>query len=280
MALLQKSQLYTFIDREKKFALYFLEGQKLIHDLVLTQNLRPQEFAYFRAIVLSVQPMLGYLKTGELFCVYIDADAPYFRLKIEMNAMGLMRGMIYSDALDAAPDIITGKLRLLKFLPSAKMPYESIIALDQVGIGEIINLVLARSYQVNSRIFISEDSDQSFMLNQLPLTEKEEAADLDQAFNHYAGPLQFVMKKALTEKDALIAEMDKLGFGFLAAKPVAFTCGCSREQMIENLRRVAKTAGEALFPPGQDTIEVVCEYCKTARHISRKDIEGPAGRQQ
>ena len=276
MAHLQESQLYTFIDQERKFALYFLEGQKLIHDLVLTQNLRPGEFEYFRSMVLSLQPMLGYLKTGELFCVYIDSESPYLRLKMEMNAMGLMRGMIYSDGLDAAPEAVTGKLRLLKFLPSTKMPYESIIELNHESMGEIINLVLSRSYQVNSRVFISRESDQSFMLNQLPLSQKEEAADLDQTFDYYVEPLRDVMKQALTDRDAMVAAMDKLGFRFLAAKPVEFKCGCSTEQMIENIRRVAKTTGEDVFPPGQETIEVVCEYCKTARLISRKDIEGPS----
>jgi molecular chaperone Hsp33 len=46
--MLKQSHLYTFIDPGKKFALYFLEGQKLIHDLVLTHGLQQDIFAYFR----------------------------------------------------------------------------------------------------------------------------------------------------------------------------------------------------------------------------------------
>ncbi len=273
MEVLETSQLYTFIDRDKKFALYFLEGQKLIYDLVLTQNLKQREFELFRSSILSVQLMLGYLKAGEHFCVYIDSESPYFRLKIEMNATGLMRGMIYSDALDTAPETVTGKLRLLKFLPSTEMPYQSIIELEGVDMNEIINLVLSRSYQVNSRIFISEDSDQSFMLNQLPLTKNEQPSDLDQTFAHYAGPLKAVMKKALTDKDVLIGEIEKCGFKFLASKPVEFRCGCSKEQMIDNLKKFANSSNEDVFLPGQDMIEVVCEYCKSAYPITRRDME-------
>lgn len=280
MNLKQTSQLYTFIDNDKKFALYFLEGQKLIYDLVLTQNLKQKEFDYFRTTILSVQLMLGLLKTGELFCVYIDSEKPYFRLKIEINALGLMRGMIYSDALETAPDTVTGKLRLLKFLPSSRMPYQSVIDLDNVSMNEIINLVLSRSYQVNSRIFISSDSDQSFMLNQLPLTEKEQSSDLNQMFDHYAGPLNEIMKKALTDKQRLIDEMAKTGFKYLASKPVAFKCGCSKEQMIHNLKNFAASGTEEVFLPGQDSIEVVCEYCKTAYSISRKDIEASPSKHQ
>ncbi len=271
--MLKQSRLYTFIDKDKRFALYFLEGQRLIYDLVLTQNLRPAEFTIFRPMVLSVQLMLGFLKPGETFCFYIDSEDPYFRLKIEMNDMGLMRGMIFSDSLDDAPDTIDGKLRMLKFLPSSEMPYQSIIEIDGADVNEIINLMLSRSYQVKSRIFISEDSDQSFMLYQLPLMEKEEPADLDEAFARYSGPLQEIFKKALTDKALITQEMAEYGFKFLGDKVVEFKCGCSKEQMIENLKIFARSSNEALFLPGQDDLEVVCEYCKKAYPITRRDIE-------
>lgn len=72
--MLNPSQLYTFIDQDKKFALYFLEGQKLIHDLVLKNPMQQGGFSYFRSAVLSVQLLLGLLKHGEYFCFYIDKD--------------------------------------------------------------------------------------------------------------------------------------------------------------------------------------------------------------
>ncbi len=271
--MLNHSQLYTFIDRDRKFALYFLEGQKLIHDLVLTHNPRQAGFSYFRTIVLSVQLMLGLLKQRESFCVYIDSESPYFRLKLEMNAMGLMRAMMYADLLDAAPETVTGQLRLLKFLPSTEMPYQSIVSLDGVGAGEIINQVLKRSYQVKSRISVSQDSDQSFMLHQLPLSAKETPADMDAAFEQYAGPLNDVMKQALMDQDAIIGAMKEIGFKFLARKPVEFKCSCSKQQMIENLKRVANTSDEPLFGPGEDVLETVCQYCNTAYQITKQEVE-------
>lgn len=271
MESLPESRLYTFIDQDKKFALYFLEGQKLIHDLVVTQNLKPGEFEFFRSAVLGVQPMLAYLKTGELFCVYVDSQSPYFRLKIEMNAMGLMRGMIYSETLEGTPEAVTGNLRLLKILPGSKTPYESIVGLDGISMNEIINTVLSRSYQVSSKVFVSGRSDQSVMASQLPLTQKEEKSNPEAAFERYADDLNRIMEKGLTDKEALCAEMDRLGFSYLGAQPVAFQCGCSKEMMTENIRRLVQSASEDIFFPGQDAIEVVCEYCKTPYQISRRD---------
>lgn len=271
--MLKQSRLYTFIDNNKHFALYFLEGQKLIHDLVLTHQLKPEGFSYFRSTVLSVQLMLGLLKHNEYFCFYIDSASPYFRLKIEMNTQGLMRGMMYSDDLNASPVGITGQVRLVKFQPNADLPYQSTIDFDGVGIDEIINQVLTRSYQVKSRIFVSGKSDQSFMLHQLPLTAHEEASDLDAAFSSCIDPLNEIMAKGFTAKPSILKAFDEAGFKYLAHKTVEFRCGCSKDQMIDNVRKFVNTSNDNLFPPGQDYVEVICEYCRTAYQITEKDIQ-------
>lgn len=273
--MLQESRLFTFIDQDKKFALYFLEGQKLIHDLVLTHHLKSGGFRCFRSAVLSVQLMLGLLKQGEYFCFYVDSESPYFRLKIEMNAEGLMRGMLYADELDPDNLRVNGQLRLVKFLPHADMPYQSTIELDGVGMDDIINQVLARSYQVNSRIFLAQDADQGFMLHQLPLSSREDSSDLGAAFNQVVAPLQTVMSKGLIDPEAIRAEFQKIGFNYLADREVRFACGCSKQQMVENVRKFIQTSGENLFSPEKDTIEVVCEYCKTAYQITEKDLREP-----
>ena len=68
-----RDRLYTFVDRRREFALYFLEGQRLIHDLALIHPVRGAGFAYFRDAVLSVQPMIALLKPGEQLGFYIDS---------------------------------------------------------------------------------------------------------------------------------------------------------------------------------------------------------------
>jgi molecular chaperone Hsp33 len=271
--MLKQSQLYTFIDYDKKFALYFLEGQKLIHDLILTHNLKKNGFSYFRSSVLSVQLMMGLLKHGEHFCYYIDSESPYFRLKIELNTQGLMRGMIYDDNLNSSPDTITGQVRLVKFNPNGAMPYQSTIALKDVGINEILNQVLNKSYQVKSRIFVSEQSDQSFMLHQLPLSHNEEPSDMNDAFSNIVAPVNKIMSKGLSDQSSIINAFKDNKFKFLGSQPVEFNCGCSREQMINNLKKFTASNNDDLFSPGKDVIEVICEYCKTAYLITERDLQ-------
>ncbi|MDA3897964.1 MAG: Hsp33 family molecular chaperone HslO [Desulfobacteraceae bacterium] len=270
--MLKQSHLYTFIDPGKKFALYFLEGQKLIHDLVLTHGLQQDSFAYFRSTVLSIQLIMGLLKHGEYFCYYIDSESPYFRLKIEMNTLGLMRGMIYADNLGPASDKISGQVRLVKFHPNAEMPYQSTISLTDVGINEILNQVLSKSYQVKSRVFVSEKSDQSFMLHQLPLSSNEEPSDLNEAFSNYITPIKEIMSKGITDQLSIIKAFKKIKFKFLARQPVEFKCGCSKKQMIDNVKKYANSGDDDLFTPDKKDIEVICEYCKTKYRITERDI--------
>ena len=271
--MLNESQLFTFIGTDRKFALYFLEGQKLIHDLVLTHRLRQAGISYFRSAVLSIQLMLGLLKQGEHFCFYVDSESPYFRLKIEMNAAGLMRGMLYPNELHSVPGPIQGQVRLVKFFPFSERPYQSTLEVRDVDENEIINHVLAQSYQVNSRISLSSQSDQSFMLHQLPLMAQENPSDLAEAFNQCHVPLQKIMAKGLSDKISLQEEFENIGFHYLANKSVQFKCGCSKEQMVDNVKKFADNGKTELFPPGEDTVEVVCEYCKVAYHITQLNIQ-------
>ncbi len=271
--MLNDSQLFTFIDKDRKFALYFLEGQKLIHDLVLTHGLREAGISYFRSAVLSIQLMLGLLKQGEHFCFYIDSETPYFRLKIEMNAAGLMRGMLYPNELQSLPGSIQGQVRLVKFFPYSERPYQSTLEVRDVDENEIINHVLAQSYQVNSRIGISCQSDQSFMLHQLPLADKENPSDLAEAYNLCHAPLQKIMAKGLSDNVSLREEFENIGFQYLANKSVQFKCGCSQEQMVDNVKKFADNGKTEIFPPGEDAVEVVCEYCKVTYLITQLNVQ-------
>ncbi len=73
-AQIPESRLYTFIDAPREFVMYFLEGQLLIQELALLHSIQRSGFAYFRDVVLSVQPMIALLKQGEQFGFYIDSE--------------------------------------------------------------------------------------------------------------------------------------------------------------------------------------------------------------
>jgi molecular chaperone Hsp33 len=275
---LPESRLYTFIDEPREFALYFLEGQKLIHDLALLHPVRRDGFAYFRDVVLSFQPMIGLIKGGEQLGFYIDSQEPYFRIKIETGHHGATRCMILPEDFQEFPPAMRGLVRMLKVFPNNQPPYESVLQVDSLPLGEIVNRVLRDSYQMPCVGRVSQVSDQSLLLNRLPQLRGKDVSDysleaVEARWEQIREAIGAIFERHLHESESLKSAFAEVGFRLLSSRPVRFQCSCSRPRMIQNVHSVYKTEGESLFDPGQQILEVTCEYCKTQYEISRADLQ-------
>jgi len=272
--LVPESRLYTFIDGNREYALYFLEGQKLIQDLALVHSLRKEGFAYFRDVVLSVQPMVALLKGGEQFGFYIDSEEPYFRLKIETAHHGTTRCMLHPEEFREFPETMRGLVRVQKVFPSSPR-YESVLRVEGLPLREIVNRVLEESYQVNCAMMLSQVSDQSLMLHQLPRPSQEDFDFSPQAAKAQRETmrerLSGIFAVGMTEREEIVRAFDAVGFRLIADRPMRFFCGCSKERMIDNLQAVYAQHGDSLFE-ADGTLEVVCEYCKSRYTIKRIEL--------
>jgi molecular chaperone Hsp33 len=277
-----ESRLYTLIDDSREFALYFLEGQRLIQDMALLHPIRRTGFAYFRDVVLSVQPMIAFLKHGEQFGFYIDSAEPYFRLKIETAHHGTTRCMLLPENFQEFPEAMRGLVRVHKLFPDSP-PYESVLKVEGLPLREIVNRVLDDSYQVNCAMMLSEVSDQSVLLHQLPpMPGKDEYEFSPQAVRsrreEIRSSVREIFARALHRRQQIDEAFAEIGFRLLAHRPMRFRCSCSRTRMIENLQPVYQQEGESLFDAGADDLEVVCEYCKSRYRVSRKELSSRANR--
>ena len=276
------SRLYTFIDKSREFVLYFLEGQTLIQELALLQPIRPSGFAYFRDVVLSIQPMIALLKQGEQFGFYIDSEQPYFRLKIETSHHGTTRCVLFPEEFQEFPEAMHGLVRVQKLYPN-NPPYESVLRAEGLPLREIVNHVLNDSYQVKSAIMVSQVSDQSVLFLQLPPAPGTEDYDYSKTAVRarrelYREPLLGIFAEALHRPPEIEEAFAAIDFQLLASRPVRFHCYCAKERMIENLHPVYQQQGDQLFDTGMDTLEVVCEYCKSRYLISREELRRAVNR--
>jgi molecular chaperone Hsp33 len=277
-----ESRLYTLIDDSREFALYFLEGQGLIQDVALLHPIHGTGFAYFRDVILSVQPMIALLKHGEQFGFYIDSAEPYFRLKIETAHHGSTRCMLLPEDLRQFPEAMRGLVRLHKLFPKSP-PYESVLRVEGLPLREIVNRVLHDSYQVNCAMMLSQVSDQSMLLHQLPpLPGKDEYEYSPEAVRErrrgIRSSVREIFARALHEEAEIEAAFARIGFRLLAHRPMRFRCSCSRAGMVENLRPVYQQEGDGLFEPGAHDLQVVCEYCKSRYRIARAELDPGVGR--
>lgn len=271
---LPDARLYTFIDAPREYALYFLEGQKLIQELALVHPIQGPGFAYFRETVLSVQPMIALLKGGEQIGFYLDSEKPDFRLKIETGHLGTTRCMLLPEDFREFPEAMSGSVRLLKLFPNNRPPYESVIQIERLALRQVVNRVLSESYQVDCAIAVSDTSDQSLMLHQLPMLEGR-----DETPNAVRGRREGIREqvggvfaRALTDPDEIVEAFSDIGFRLLAHRPVRFGCSCSRGRMLSHLAPIYRREGDSLFDPGNETLEIRCEYCKSKYEYSRGEL--------
>ena len=277
--MLPESRLYSFIDQKEGFTLHFFEGQKLINDLAIIHHIAGGGFQYFRDAILSFQPMISFLKPGEGLGVYIDSEEPYFRLKIEMSDQGQMRTLLLPEDFNKFPDKISGKCRIVKLLPGELQPYTSIINLDDVDFHRVVNQVLEQSYQSNSEVFLSQDSDQSIMLMKLPeINVNKIRTSYVQSIEQYWKNLEVktlkLYESGTTEQKDIQTHFENEGMIYLGSREIRFKCSCSRERMFEGISSLIWSSGiDTIFDPGEKTIETKCDYCKTSYLMTREEFE-------
>ena len=277
--MLPESRLYSFIDQKEGFTLHFLEGQKLINDLAIIHQVVGSGFQYFRDAILSFQPMISFLKPGEGLGVYIDSDAPYFRLKIEMSDTGQMRTLLLPEDFNQFPKMITGKCRIVKLLPGELHPYTSIIELENIDFHQVVNRILEQSYQSNSEVFLSQESDQSIMIMKLPeinvnKVQTNYIMSIDQYWKNIEAKTNKLYELGTTEQKDIQEHFESEGMLYLGSKEIRFKCTCSRERMFEGVRSLVWSSGiDAIFEPHEKSIETKCDYCQTSYLMTREEFE-------
>ena len=269
------SQLWTFMDEPREYALYFLEGQRLIHDLALIHSIPGAGFAYFREVVLSIQPLIALIKPGEQLGFYIDSEAPWFRLKIETNHEGNVRCTMLPEGFAQFPKAMDGIVRVERRMAVARQPYQSVLRLEQAPLSEIVNLVLHDSWQVPCEVHVADEADQSVMLHQMSALRSDDPTRfspeaLRARLAELLDPLRKVFTRALHERDELVEAFADFGFHPLTVRPIKLGCTCSHERVVRSLRLLADP--EEVFEAGADFVEVTCEYCKAKYAVRREDV--------
>jgi molecular chaperone Hsp33 len=270
--MLPESRLYSFLDSKNNFAIYFLEGQKLFHDLVLLSHIQGEGLLYYREAVLSAQQLINFLKNGENLGFYIDSEDPYIRFKMETNYAGHTRILLIPQDLNIFPKTLNGLCRVAKIIEGGR-PYTTNIELKNTPTKELVNKVLKESYQFSSEIIISETADQSLLVSCLPenpdkiseqLSIKEYMLQNKKLFNDF-------LNKNLIDLKEISEFFEKNNFLYLGSKEIKFFCPCSKERMMINLLNLQNHDFKEIFHD-QAAVEINCDYCKKVYHITYEEL--------
>jgi molecular chaperone Hsp33 len=273
--MLAPSRLYSFLDHKNGFNINFLEGQRLIHDLVLLHPMNGSGFAYFRDTILGILPIIFFLKPGESLGIYIDSEDPYFRLKIETNNAGHTRTLLLPEEFSLFPMKLTGKVRVTKIFPNNKSPYTSVLDLRETDHKDVLNKIFNESYQTNSEVIVGNIADQSILVTKLPPLNINSTHDESMGRQDYikknAPFFHDVFEMASDDIENIVKKFEDHGLSYLGSRQVAFFCPCSRDRMVLNLRSLYAADRSELFADNE-TIDLKCDYCKKEYHINKSEL--------
>lgn len=268
------SRLLTFLDEKNGFSLSILDARELIAELAVLHKLQGNGFEYLRDSILTALPMITFLKAGEGFGLYIDSSKPYFRLKIEANSLGNMRTLLIPETFCEFPEKIYGQGRLSKTY--ANTPYTSVIPLKGISFHNVVNSILKNSYQVQSEVRLINQADFSILVMKLPALNVnkvtiDQTLSLPEYWLKYQSSFNHILSQNPSEEQ-IQKEMENLSYQYLQGRDVQFSCPCSRDRMILNLKGIASHSIDELFEEGKETLTTHCDYCKKSYTISRAEL--------
>jgi len=274
--MISPSCFFTFLNTKKQIIIHLLEGQKLIHDLALTHTLSENGLSYFRNCLLSIGPMVAFLKKQERFGLYVEAKKPFFKLNFEADYHGQFRTLLLPEHFDQSPSIIEGKARLIKFIPD-KRPITSHFNFENHNFTQLLNNILQKSFQINAQSIVGQKSDHSLLFSLLPEVPNKLKQDLLSSVNQgLTSLLNSIPLESFSDLIKLKQHFTKNGFILLHEAPLIFSCPCSQQRMIRNLKNMRNVSIPALFKKSKKLV-IKCDYCKRVYQITQEDVfaDGP-----
>jgi molecular chaperone Hsp33 len=268
---------FTFINNQHGFTISLVEGHALMQQLSQIHNIGPHALEFWNKTLVGGTQLINFLKTGENLGFYIDSEKPYFRFKIEMSHNGTLRTLLLPEDFDDFPKTFTGKCRVNKVM-LGKSPYTSVLDYNDFLIENIVNEVMEKSYQTNSRIYMSEDFCTSIMLTKLPPTninkqiEDYEDFSFEEMLQKYSNLMKLALDLKASSIETIIELFATHGFKYLGSKEVKFHCPCSHERMVGNLLTLPQTDIDEIFSENSQ-IETRCDYCNTIYTIKKEEFD-------
>lgn len=204
----------------------------------------------------------------------LSGDGPVRLLVVECtDALG-MRAMAQWDAerveklgpeaslSDLAGGAGHGRLALTLDQKSTGTMYQGIVALEAGSIAELIDHYLATSEQLDSRMRLAADRGRAagLLAQRLPGASDEDEATWKRVAAIAAELGRDALLDAASATDAIASAFPEDDLRVFAARPVAFSCTCSRERVARALRIAGLDEVESILAE-RGNVEVTCEFC-------------------
>ncbi|MEK6211882.1 MAG: Hsp33 family molecular chaperone HslO [Pseudomonadota bacterium] len=149
---------------------------------------------------------------------------------------------------------------------SGRQTYQGIVAIEGESIAQVLEHYMAKSEQLETRLWLASDSQQAagMLLQKLPAAPTQDADAWNRATQLgetirreelLSLPAREIIRRLYHEEDVRVFE----------SRPVAFRCSCSRERVTSMLRMLGHDEVRSIIAE-RNTVEVDCEFC--GRHYT------------
>ncbi|SHJ21935.1 molecular chaperone Hsp33 [Malonomonas rubra DSM 5091] len=228
------------------------------------------------------------LKGQQRLALMIEGNGPLGKMSVETDAKGRVRGTLSNPVVDLPPkgdrfDVAgaigrAGFLHVWKDL-GLKDPYQSMVQLQTSEVGDDLAWYLASSEQVPSSVSLGVELDSEgavaaaggLLIQSLPPGDEDRVEAVIAALQQLP-PTTSLLRQGMAPVEILAKVLADVEFRVQETVPLEFYCPCSRQQTESMLRSLGPEELKRLAAE-QDSVEVVCEYCRTPYQFSSEEVE-------
>jgi len=205
--------------------------------------------------------------TGAIKLLVVECDG-----KLQLRATAKWDGLLHGTLPELVGD---GRFVITLAQQNGKPAYQGIVELEGESVAEILQNYMARSEQLDTRLWLicDEHTASGMLLQKLPEQAIDDTeVDID-AWSRIVQltdtmhddellqlPTQELLHRLYHEEDVRLFE----------AQPATFKCSCSRDNVAQMLKMLGEDEVEAILTERQ-TIEVNCEFCNHCYEFDKID---------
>jgi len=154
-----------------------------------------------------------------------------------------------------------------------KERYQGVVALEGNSIAEFLEAYLARSEQLETRIFLASDevATAGLLLQQLP--GRNEDDDSWDRITHLGSTIKSEELLGLSAEEILHRLYHEEDVRLFDPESIYFKCSCTREKVTNMLRSISHQEASDIIKE-QGNISVDCEFCGKTYQFDEIDIAG------
>jgi len=282
-----KNTIVKTLIYDKQVRLFFIDNTKLIDD-IFNQNKKIDKVhkLLLGKAVSAVSLISGTLKGDLRISIQISMSHPKYKIFVDADAKGNVRGFLSDELLNASLDDISnvselighkGNIRVIKgsamnqFTGITDMPYRNIID----DISHYFNQSEQTQTYLKANIVL--DNDDHLQMSHAVYAQLLPGASpylLDKIRQILNTNEKFVNKQGSLNADNFEKRLSELfkGVKVIGESPVQFFCGCSKEMFYGILHSLSKNElKQAMI--AKEPIDTSCQICGRSYSFNESDIQ-------